>query len=167
MTANEIHDILLKRFGATNLPASDLTVAQPWIEVVPASLPAVGRFLKESDALFFDFLHSVSGVDEGPEANTLLVVYHLSSLVHEHQLVLKVRIPRPAHPDEAEVAVPSVAAIWKAADWHEREAYDLVGIPFSGHPDLRRILLPQDWKGFPLRKDYETDDDYHGIKIDY
>ncbi len=167
MTAQEILDQLIATFGEEAVASSYLVVKQPWIELVPDKLPEVCQWLKTEESLFFDFLHSITGVDEGKDSNTLLVVYHLSSLIHEHQIVLKVRIPKPEKMDEATVSVPSISHIWKAADWHEREAYDLVGIPFSNHPDLRRILLPEDWKGHPLRKDYETDDEYHGIQIDY
>lgn len=167
MTAAEIHQRLSAEVGEDAILASDLEVMQPWIELKPESLVQACTFLHQQQELFFDFLHSLSGVDEGPEANTLMVVYHLSSLIHEHQIVLKVRIPRINNPKEATIGVPSVSHIWKAADWHEREAFDLVGVPFTNHPDLRRILLPEDWEGHPLRKDYETGESYHGIEIDY
>lgn len=160
--------ILIQRtFGPDVVITHDLDVKQPWVEVAPERLPELCRWLHDTPTLHIDFLHAISGVDEGPEKQTLLVVYHLSSLIHEHQLVIKVRVPRCEDPRSATVKVPSVSGIWKAADWHEREAYDLVGIPFSGHPDLRRMLLPEDWVGHPLRKDYRTDETYHGIEIDY
>lgn len=167
MTAAEILQKLSSTVEAGGIVTSDLEVAQPWIELLPEALVIACETLHTDQDLFFDFLHAISGVDEGAEANTLLVVYHLSSLIHEHQIVLKVRVPRCASPKEATITIPSVSHIWKAADWHEREAYDLVGIPFANHPDLRRILLPEDWEGHPLRKDYQTGDSYHGIEIDY
>ena len=98
----------------------------------------------------------------GEAKGQLEVVYHLSSLIHEHQLVLKVRTDR-----NEPAPIPSVTRVWKAADWHEREAFDLLGIPFSDHPDLRRILLPDDWEGNPLRKDYVEAEKYRDIKIKY
>lgn len=167
MTAAEIHQRLTAELEAESILSFDLEVQQPWIELKPEALVQACTFLHQDQELFFDFLHAVSGVDEGEEANTLCVVYHLSSLIHEHQIVLKVRVPRIDNPKEAEIGVPSISHIWKAADWHEREAFDLVGIPFTNHPDLRRILLPEDWEGHPLRKDYKTGESYHGIEIDY
>lgn len=167
MTATDIYQRLTTELGEEAIVSSDLEVLQPWIELNPDALVQACTLLHQHQELFFDFLHAVSGVDEGADANTLMVVYHLSSLIHEHQIVLKVRVPRIANPKEAKIGVPSVSHIWKAADWHEREAFDLVGIPFTNHPDLRRILLPEDWEGHPLRKDYETGESYHGIEIDY
>lgn len=137
-------------------------VLQPWIEIKVKALPIISTFLLKEESLYFDFLHCISGVDYGLESGKLGVVYHLSSLIHEHQLVLKVSTDR-TNPQ----AIPSVSTIWKAAEWHEREVYDLLGIPFENHPDLRRILLPDDWEGHPLRKDYVEAEEYHGIKIAY
>ena len=93
------------------------------------------------------------------------VLYHLSSLVHRHRLVLRVVMPR--WKDDVEGQLPelsSVSDLWRTADWHEREVYDLIGIRFKGHPNLRRILCPEDWVGHPLRKDYELPLEYHGIR---
>ena len=92
------------------------------------------------------------------------VVYHLSSLPLEHTFVIRVVIARDF--DNLQ-AIPSIASLWRTADWHEREAYDLFGIPFSDHPDLRRILLPNDWEGHPMRKDYKEQEYYHGITVKY
>jgi len=94
------------------------------------------------------------------------VIYHLNSIPFEHSFVLKVEVTRNKE-DEPLPQVFSLTPIWKTADWHEREAYDLVGIDFIGHPDLRRILLPADWQGHPLRKDYKEQEFYHGIKVKY
>ena len=96
------------------------------------------------------------------------VVYHLSSLQADgdswrtiHRCALRVYVPVD------DPRVPSVARVWRSADWHEREGYDLLGIIFDGHPDLRRILLPDDWEGHPLRKDYTAPDYYNGMKVGY
>ena len=90
-------------------------------------------------------------------AHKFEVVYHLFSYTHRHALVLKVGVPR----DNARLA--TVSTVWRAALWQEREIFDLLGVDFEGHPDLRRILLPEDWVGHPLRKDYVEPTEYHGI----
>jgi len=135
---------------------------EPSVEVASALLLEMCRFLRDADELAFDFMHCVSGVDLGEKEGKLEVVYHLGSLIHEHTLVLRVRTSR-----ENPTPIPSITSLWRAADWHEREAYDLLGIPFEGHPDLRRILMPADWEGHPLRKDYKEAESYHDIPIAY
>jgi NADH-quinone oxidoreductase subunit C len=115
-----------------------------------SALLAACRFLRDDPELQFDFLSSVTGVDrlELPERSPRFeVVYHLYSLHTKRRVRLKVRV------DEGE-AVPSLTELWPTANWHEREVFDMFGVPFSGHPDLRRILMPEDWEGYPLRKDY-------------
>ena len=102
-------------------------------------------FLKENPELKFDYLMSLTAVDW---PDRFEVVYHLYSIAHKHYVTLKVRA------DKKSPVVPSVTSVWRAADWQEREVYDMFGIEFEGHPDLRRILLESDWEGFPLRKDY-------------
>jgi NADH-quinone oxidoreductase subunit C len=95
----------------------------------------------------------------------LELVYHLSSITKKHTLVLKVMLPR--WKDDVPGQLPeidSVAQVWATADWHEREVYDLSGVYFVGHPNLVRILCPEDWVGHPLRKDYELPLEYHGIR---
>jgi NADH-quinone oxidoreductase subunit C len=120
-------------------------------------------------------LHCITGVDyfepDPKKASKndwqphLEVVYHLSSLVTKTTLVLKVILPRWKNDTPGELPeVPSVAGVWSTADWHEREVFDLSGVRFIGHPDLRRILCPEDWVGHPLRKDYEMPLEYHGIR---
>jgi NADH-quinone oxidoreductase subunit C len=123
--------------------------------VVPAErIVDVCRFLRDTADLRFDALSSLSSVDEG---QTLLSVYHLFSYQHRHYCVLKVRVPRET-PE-----VPSIQSIWPGAGWFEREAFDLMGIIYRGHDDLRRIMLPEDWVGHPLRKDYQEQEEYHGM----
>ena len=111
-------------------------------------LSAVGRFLKEDPDLHFDFLSLVCAVDYFPREPRFEMVYQLYSLKDHSRLRLKARV----HSEDP--AVESVTSIWPTANWHERETYDLMGIRFHNHPDLRRILLPADWEGHPLRKDY-------------
>lgn len=129
----------------------------PWAEVAPEAVVDVCRWLLNDPEMHFDLCTSISGTDDTKD---FWVVYHLYSVPKNHKLVLKVK----AGPREDPV-VPSVISVWRAADWHEREAYDMYGIRFEGHPDLRRILLPEDWPGYPLRKDYEFPDEYQGIPL--
>ncbi len=123
-------------------------------------LISVMQFLHSDEQLYFDSLSCLTGLDNGPEEGTVEVIYNLYSIPFDHHLMIKVQVDR----DQAEV--PTVSGVWKTADWQEREAYDLVGINFNGHPDLRRILMPADWQGNPLRKDYEEQEFYHGIKLE-
>ncbi len=118
------------------------------IRVKLSYLLEVSRFLKDDPSCGFDFLSDLCGVDYRGRTPRFEVVYHLYSLKHRHRLRMKTS---PA--DEA-LVVPSVVSVWKTADWHERECYDLFGITFSDHPDLRRILTPDGFKGYPLRKDF-------------
>jgi NADH-quinone oxidoreductase subunit C len=111
---------------------------EKWLEVA--------RLLKEDPLFSFDYLRNLSAVDYQKEIE---VVYQFYSFKKKHQIAIRVKTDR----DEAKV--PSVAHLWKAADWNEREAYDLMGVVFEGHPNLKRILLPDEWVGHPLRKDYE------------
>jgi|SRR5690606_37351098 len=136
---------------------------QPILVVNPDYLKDICFLLRDTEGFYFDFLSNISGVDHYPESR-FSVVYHLASIPYQTQLILKVNIENERALDQLP-EVPSVADIWRTADWHEREAFDLVGIYFSGHPDLRRILLPDDWEGYPLRKDYEDPEAYHGIAI--
>jgi NADH-quinone oxidoreductase subunit C len=120
-------------------------------------------------------LANISGVDyleidpkKAPKAGFdphMEVVYHLQSFTHQHRFTLKVVLPRWKGDKVGELPeVPTVSDIWRVADWHEREVYDLCGVRFLDHPDPRRILLSEDWVGHPLRKDYEFPLEYHGIR---
>lgn len=165
---------LKKRFG-DKITGSNLTGVDPWIEVSPAGLLEVATFLRDDAALRFDMLNCITAVDylhtdpkKAAKADWephMELVYHLSSIHQKHTLVLKVKLPRWKNDQEGELPeVESVSSIWATADWHEREVYDLSGIHFLNHPNPRRILCPEDWIGYPLRKDYEMPDDYHGIR---
>ena len=117
---------------------------------------ALAEHLREEPALQFNFLACISAVDYVAD-DQLCCVYELYSSVHKHWFAVKV------FTDRNDPKIPTVMDLWPAADWHEREAFDLMGIVFDGHTDLRRILLPEDWEGHPLRKDYAFPREYHGI----
>jgi len=106
------------------------------------------RFLHDDPEIAFDFLSDLCGVDDLPREPRFQVVYHLVSTKTRLRLRLKACLPG------ARPQIASVFSVWKAADWLEREAFDMFGITFTGHPDLRRILLTPEWQGYPLRKDY-------------
>jgi NADH-quinone oxidoreductase subunit C len=124
--------------------------------VVPAAEVRKALELLAGDpALAFDSLMCLAGADNG---EFLYVAYFLHSMTHRHRVEIKVPLPR----DDPRIA--SVHDLWRAANFFEREAYDLYGIVFAGHPDLRRILNPEDWEGWPMRKDYVEPKRYHGVK---
>lgn len=134
----------------------------PGTIIVDAShIRDVCEFLQRDPDCYFDMLSCLTGLDNGPEAGTMEVIYNLYSIPFHMHLMLRVIVPR----DNPEV--PSVTSVYRTANWHEREAYDLFGIRFTGHPDLRRILLPADWEGYPLRKDYRHQEYYRGVKVEY
>ncbi len=119
--------------------------------IVPAeSLREVALALRDEPDFAFDYLFCLTGVD-WPAEGRLEAIYHLESTTHNHQIVLRARTADR----EENAKLPTVSDIWPTANAHEREAYDLLGIVFEGHPDLRRLLLTDDWVGYPLRKDYE------------
>jgi NADH-quinone oxidoreductase subunit C len=175
MKTEEIHRILLEEFGSEAIVGVNLEAKDPWIEVAPGSIVEVAKFLKEDERLDFKHLNNLCGVDylePDPKKAAKFghdphveVVYHVSSIDLKHRLTLKVKLPRWKDDQEGVLPeVPSVSEVWGIADWHEREAFDLVGIRFLGHPNHRRILCPEDWVGHPLRKDYEFPEEYHGIR---
>jgi NADH-quinone oxidoreductase subunit C len=120
--------------------------------VVPREhLRRATEFLSTEPSLHFSFLSDITTLDRFPLEPRFEVNYHLVSIDRRERLRLKVRLAG------ADCVVPSVTQVWPTANWHERENYDLFGIRFDGHPDLRRILMPDDWEGFPLRKDYPVE----------
>ncbi len=158
-----IKTLLAVQFGE-DVATVELSGLQPALVINRGLLPQVCLFLRDHVDTYFDFLSCISAVDDGVAAGTFTVVYHLASIPYNYQLTLKVIVSNDRQLDNLP-SVPSVSSVWRTADWHEREAYDLMGIYFEGHPDLRRILLPEDWEGYPLRKDYEEAEMYHGIAI--
>lgn len=191
LTPEQLFNVLAEVFPEKLSFHSGENLPQPWIEIPAEELLPVAKTLRTDERLYFDFLESIAGLDLRPRKAGFQVVYHFCSVLHGHRITLKVNVPTPTNqtaertqettdstpenpakeeensPDLDLPAVPSLAGLWPAADWHERETYDLLGIPFSDHPDPRRILLPADWQGHPLRKDYATEEYYHGIRIDY
>ena len=165
MSCKAITALLSQSFGAGIILAEDPRATPPAILVPTQHIAEVGQMLHEHAKTYFDYLACITALDNGPEAGTLEVISHLYSIPYNLPLMLKVLVPRN-QPGEALPEVPSVSHIWRGANWYEREAYDLVGIRFINHPDLRRILLPHDWEGHPLRKDYEAQQQYHGISIE-
>lgn len=122
----------------------------PTLVVANPEWHSVAAFLKSADGYRFDYLRSLTGIDF---ENEMEVVYHLLSLTTKQQIAVKVKTERE------NASVPSVTDVWISADWQEREVYDLLGIDFPGHPNLQRIMMPDDWVGHPLRKDYEPLDE--------
>jgi NADH-quinone oxidoreductase subunit C len=148
----------------------------PFAAVEPARVADVGRFLRDDPRLQFAILNNLSGTDFlEPDPKKVAkagfephveVIYHLSSFaVPGRRFTLKVILPRWANDAPGQLPeVPTVSGVWRTADWHEREVFDLLGVRFVGHPDPRRILLADDWVGHPLRKDYEFPLEYHDIR---
>ena len=175
MTPADTAAILQQQFGSA-ITSVNLDALDPHVSVEPARLVDVCVFLRDDPRLQFALLNDITGVDyletdpkkvakAGFEPH-LEVLYHLSSFAFPgRRFTLKLVLPR--WKDDVPGAlpeVPSVAGVWRTADWHEREVYDLVGVFFAGHPNLVRILLNDDWVGHPLRKDYEFPLEYHGIR---
>lgn len=155
MKPEEIQTRLAARLGAVELSPGPGDAAL----IIPAAAwHQAALALRDDPALAFDFLRSLSGVDR-PPAGTIEVVAHLLSYEHRHALVVKTAVDRHAP------LLATVSDVWPAADWHERELFDLFGVKIAGHPDLRRLLLPDDWEGHPLRKDYQEPPAYHGIPM--
>jgi NADH-quinone oxidoreductase subunit C len=131
-----------------------------YMDVTDASfIRDICLFLRDEPDLVFNNLMLLSSLDNGDK--TFSVVYHLESMTLKHIFALKVTVP------EANPIVPSVVSVWNHANWQEREAWDMMGLQFQGHPDLRRILLDEDYPGFPLRKDFKTPEFFRGMKVPY
>jgi NADH-quinone oxidoreductase subunit C len=175
MSPAEIIALLETQFGPV-ITGKNAGALDPFVALDPAKLAEVCTFLRDDPRLKFELLNDITGTDylepdpkkvakAGFEPH-LEVLYHLSSFSFPgRRFTLKLVLPRwrdnvPGQLPE----VPTVSNVWRTADWHEREVYDLVGVSFAGHPNLVRILLADDWVGHPLRKDYEFPLEYHGIR---
>lgn len=144
MTKALVGQEVAKQIGE-RIPQSVVEVSQSWILVRPEAVLQVARFLKDTPGLEFDYLTCLTGADY---LDYLEVVYILTSMKHNHSVVVKTRCTR----DKPEV--PSVVEVWRGADYQEREVYDLLGVMFVGHPNLRRLFLWEGFRGHPLRRDY-------------
>lgn len=176
MNVDEILDKLKSEFPQSQFNIENELPAESYIIVNPLELPKICEFLRDDKSFLFDSLMNLSGVDDNNavkvkdddgneefEGRTLSVYYHLHSMALDHKVSIKVSVPIET-PE-----IESVESIWKCADWHEREAYDMFGIIFLNHPNLTRILMPYDWDegSYPLRKDFETPEFYNGMKVPY
>jgi NADH-quinone oxidoreductase subunit C len=146
MTSEQVMDILRERYPE-DVTDSGVSHGQSWVVVTRGRISAICNFLKESADIRMDYLIDITAVDWHPKNPRFEVVYHLHSMSNGCRLRIKV-------PLEEEQSVQSVSWIWRTANWHEREVFDMFGIRFDMHPGLRRILMPDEWEGHPLRKDY-------------
>jgi NADH-quinone oxidoreductase subunit C len=185
MEPKAIFDLLVAHLGADAAEYREHEL-EPWACVSVARVADACQYLRDEPRLGFNQLMCLSGIDwDGFDENgkgksvailgyqedgtpetgdrvaegELGVAYHLYSHEHDHKFTVRLRFPR------AQNVVPTVSHVWPTASWHEREAWDLVGIRFAGHPDLRRILLSEDWVGHPLRKDYQMPDQWAGVTL--
>ena len=156
---NEIADFLNKAVPNSNAKANIAEAGDSSVSVSKESILDVCRELKKSQ-WEFNVLEVISGVDYETK---LEVNYMLTSFTKLNSLILKVELERGSADNLPEIE--SVSSVWKAADWQERECYDMIGVNFLNHPDLRRILCPEDWEGFPMRRDYVVQEEYHGMKV--
>jgi NADH-quinone oxidoreductase subunit C len=159
MTPKEIFDHLKSKFGEAVIEFKDDKPVDSYIIVSADKIDEISYYLRDFEDFQFDSLSCLSGVDYGD--GNLGVTYHLFSYAKRHKVNLKVIVPADIP------GVKTVSEVWQAANWYEREAYDMIGIKFEGHKDLRRILLDDDWEGHPLRKDFQVPEFFHGMRVPY
>jgi NADH-quinone oxidoreductase subunit C len=155
MNPQEIAALLSEQFG-DGILESETDNLNPWSAVNPPSILEVCRFIRSDSRLEMDHLELLGGVDYKDRIEVIYVVY---SMKHRHRYTLKCRLPRE------EPHLPTVESVWNVANWHERETYDMLGVLFDGHSDMRRILCPDDWEGYPLRKDYKAPESYRDMPV--
>jgi NADH-quinone oxidoreductase subunit C len=158
MKPQEIFDLLKKEFADSVIELTEDPTTDAFIKVDPAKILDIALSLRDNEQLCFDYLTNLGGFDAGEE---LGIVYNLYSLEKKHRITIKAMVPK------VNPKIHTVERVWRSADWNEREAWDMFGIEFEEHHNLIRILCPYDWEGFPLRKDYVTPQEYHGMKIPY
>jgi NADH-quinone oxidoreductase subunit C len=142
-------------------PVVDENATPKALKIHPDDLFVVCQRLYQDPQTYFDQLSCITAIDNGADTGTLEIAYNLYSIPFNLHLMLKVSMLRE-NPE-----VDSLTPIWRTANWHEREVFDMFGVKFRNHPDLRRILLPADWEGHPLRKDYQQQAYYKGIKVEF
>jgi NADH-quinone oxidoreductase subunit C len=152
LTESKIAELVKAKFAEVEWIAPEAGVA--YLVVPPAKTAEVAQFLRDEPALAFDYAVNLSALDNKEQIE---VTYHFYSYKHRHSFAMKAKVAREGG------AVASVAGLYGAANFMEREVYDHFGVKFTGHPNLIRILLPQDWVGYPLLKDYQEQEDYNGI----
>lgn len=145
----------LKEHGIESEKLDDHIGGVEVISLDPKDLQSSLKLLRSGDDTKLDLLITVSGVDARSSSGNFESVYHLWSYENNNELVIKVFVKPEEEDEDSLPQVPSISNFWAAANWHERETYDLVGIKYLGHPYLRRILNPWDWEGHPLRHDYK------------
>lgn len=164
MAPEEICELLRSKFGDA-VTETVLEGGHAYAHLAAHRWPEVAAFLRDDPRLAFNMLRSITALDLIAD-NRFACVYDLMRVSTDrpgelcrdtHEFAVRITV------DRDQPVIPSVAHVWPAAEWHEREAYDLMGIDFSSHPDMRRILCPDDWEGYPLRKDYLFPLEYHGI----
>ena len=154
LTFDQIRERLAARFPEDVGPV--VAAKDPFVVVKGEKLLDIARWLHDAPEVSLDYLIDETAVDY-PKESLIRVVYHLWSMSQKHGFKLKVECPRE------NPSVTSIESVWRGANWLEREVFDLFGVQFIGHPDLRRIMMPEDWVGHPLRKDYQAPESYHGI----
>ena len=153
-----MNEAIVERWVKQHFPQCSVEYRPQCCIQVPKDL--LHTFMKTiKKALKVDYLIAITAVDFGPKQNKMGLYYHLQSICEGYCFYVECLLER----DNPEVV--SISDIWLSALWHEREAYDLFGIRFKNHPDLRRILMPEDWQGHPMRKDYQEPELYHGIFV--
>ena len=151
MNEQQLHD-KLKSSGMAGFGDLDTSACDPFLVVEAGAIVEVMTFLRDDSETAMEMLHNLTAVQR---TDSFEIVYHLCSYARHHSLTLKVILPQPeGAAADWQPVVPSVMGVYASADWHEREQWDLLGVRFEGHTDLRRILLPEEWIGHPLRKDY-------------
>ena len=131
-----------------------------FVIIDPQKVVAFLMVCRDDERLQFEILADLTATDPAVDDENLWVGFQLLSIEHKHRLAIKAFLPK------ANAVMPSAVPVYRAAQWHEREAAEMFGITFAGHPDPRNMLLPDDWEGFPLRKDYEFPKEYHGISCE-
>ncbi len=156
----ELVDFINKELSAANAILEERENGDSPVFVDPTSILEVSKLLRDSSEYQMNVLQVITGCDY---ADRIEVSYVLASFIFNTELILKVKLPKTDSGDVQEL--DSICDIWKSANFQERECYDMLGVVFRNHPDLRRILCPEDWEGFPLRKDYQVAKTYRGMEI--